>query len=51
MPLELHKTNHLIRKRDHNFEVKNNMTLADIYTIEKENYYTLAIRKAVGFGV
>jgi hypothetical protein len=50
-PLELNKTNHLIRKIGHNFEVKNKMTLADIYNIEKENHYTPNLRKAVGFGV
>ena len=50
-PLELQKTNNLIRKIGHNFEVKNEMTLAEIYNVEKENHYTPTLRKAVGFGV
>ena len=48
-PLELQKTNHLIRKIGHHFEVKNKMTLADIYNIERYNHYTPTLRKAVGF--
>jgi len=50
-PLEINKTNHLIRKIGYDFVVKKEMTLADIYNIENENDYTPTLRKAVGFGV
>jgi hypothetical protein len=50
-PLTPQKTNTLLKKLGHQFEVDKEMTLADIYNIEKDNLYIPAIRKAVGFGV
>jgi len=49
-PLILQKTNDLLRKLGHDFETDKEMTLADIYNIQKENHYTPTLRKAVGFG-
>jgi DNA replication protein DnaC len=49
-PLELQKTNNLLHKLGHDIHSTQEMTVADIYNIQKDNHHVPALRKAVGFG-
>lgn len=49
-PLTITKTNQLLLKLGHELEINKELTLAEIYNIQKENYFQPTIRKVVGFG-
>jgi hypothetical protein len=48
--LELSKTNYLLQKLGHGIQSTQEMVLADIFNIEKENNYKPVIKNVVGFG-
>lgn len=49
-PLSVDKTNFLLKKRGHEIEINQPMSLADIFNFEIDNNYEPKLRKAVGFG-
>ncbi|HUH52243.1 MAG TPA: AAA family ATPase [Flavobacterium sp.] len=48
--LSVNKTNVLLEKLGKNIQIDTEMSLADIFNLDKETYYEPKIRKAIGFG-
>ena len=49
-PLELGRTNTLLKKLGHNYEAQNPMSLSDIFNFEKNIEYRPKLKKVIGFG-
>jgi len=48
--LSVNRTNALLEKLNKNIQVNTEMSLADIFNLDKETHYEPKIRKAIGFG-
>ena len=49
-PLELGRTNTLLKQLGHNYEAQNPMSLSDIFNLEKNIEYRPKLKKVIGFG-